>query len=1096
MIPGLSGRLISVSFATEVLPELTASLTLPDDLRRATARWNAAREAELGPASGVRAVCDVAVLPLLDLLGYRIAFRRDESARCELVLTAAGSTVPAIVVPWSHPLDILWRDAIRIGVASDARWCVCTNGRSLRIVDTQRTWTRRYLEFDLAAVAHCASTLDVLWMLARADAIGASLFLEHAAALSARHGTAVCRALAGGVLDALATVVQALFASDPPRKPTPPTVLFEQSLTVLYRVLFLSFAEARGLVPIWHPIYRDRYTIDSIVSTLVEGRRYRGVWQALQAIARLAHAGCRAGDLRVTAFNGRLFSPLHTPAAERGRVDDETIGAALLAVGTTPSREGGRARIRYRDLDVEQLGAVYEHLLDYEATRRNGAIALRRTGDARKASGTFYTPRSLTSYLVRRTLAPLVHGKSAADILTLRIVDPAMGSGAFLVSACRYLAAAAETALIRDGEWQADEATPEARVMLRREVAQRCLFGVDVNPMAVQLARLSLWLATLAGDRPLTFLDHRLAVGDSMVGASLADALTRAPTPLQSRRHETALPLFDPDALTATLGTVIDTRVRLTLERDDDVAVVKRKEQSLAALRRRDGGFMRLKALLDLWCACWFFDRDPPSAAVFRALSDALLRGDSTLPGRLVHEWHDRSARVANERRFLHWELEFPEVFFDEAGRRRSSGGFDAVIANPPWDMVRGDSGDTAARDERRADARDLVSFVRSSGIYAVDGRAHVNRYQVFVERALQLVRPGGRIGLVVPSGVVSDAGSASLRRHLFDCSEVDTIVGLDNRAGIFPIHRSVRFVLMTATSGRVTERTSCRFGLTDPAQLDGIDEDARGKTAFPVTVSRALLTRVSGADDLAIPELLTDLDLRIVEKLTDEHPWLSSPDGWHVQFGRELNASDDRGLFIPVTGDRRARIVLEGKHVNPFRVTTDESTHQLRPEATFTTRVPRRVRLAYRDVASATNRLTLIAALVPARAVTTHTLLCLRTPLTPDRQLALCALLNSFVANYLVRLRVNTHVTVAITSRLPVPALDEDDPRARRLADLARTLADAITPVEEMREYVELQALAASAYGLTRAELAHILETFPLIPLGIRAAVLDVFDG
>lgn len=1105
MIPGFSGRLVSSSFVADVLPEHCGIQEPPTHVVRGTSRWNAVREAELGPASSVRAIADLAAGPLVELLGFRIAARREGVDRCELTLIAGATSIPALVAPWSHALDAIWREAVRIGVASDARWCLCTNGRALRIIDTHRTWSRHHVEFDLASVAHVPETLRVLWTLGRADAMaGVDPLLDRFVQLSARHGTDVCQTLADGVLDALGIVLQALSSGEPRRAPRPMAALFEQSLTVLYRVLFLLFAEARGLVPVWHPIYRDRYTIESIIATLAAGTRYRGVWQALQAIARLAHAGCRAGDLHVTAFNGRLFSPLHTPSAERRRIDDEAIGRALLAVGTAPvaststagRRQSGRARIRYRDLDVEQLGAVYEHVLDYEAAGDESHVSLRRSGDARKASGTFYTPRSVTGYLVRRTLAPLVHDRSGADILKLRVVDPAMGSGAFLVAACRYLAAAIEAALLRDGEWHPDEATAEARVGLRRQVAQQCLFGVDLNPMAVQLARLSLWLATLAGDRPLTFLDHRLSVGDSMTGASLADVLARPPG--RSRRRTTAaLPLFDADTLASMVHGIVETRVRLALESDDDVSVVRRKERTFAALKEEGSAFARWKSVLDLWCACWFWDdARPPDAGVFHALSDSLLGGHSVLPKRIARDWQERAAATSGKRKFLHWEFEFPEVFFDEHGRRSASGGFDAVLGNPPWDMVRGDSGNAEAREGRRADARQLVEFVRGSGIYAADGRAHVNRYQLFVERALQIARPGGRIGFVLPSGVVSDAGSASLRRHLFDRADVDTVVGLDNRAGIFPIHRSVRFVLLTATTGEPTERIACRFGVTDPEQLDALDEAGRGAPAFPVSLARSFLARVSGADDLALPEVPGAIDLRIVEKISASHPWLSSPEGWRARFGRELNATDDRAAFVPATGSRGSRPVLEGKQIAPFRVALDQSTHQLRETAAFTTRVPRRARLAYRDVASATNRLTLIAAIVPARAVTTHTLFCLRTPLSRERQLLLCALLNSFVANYLVRLRVNTHVTIAITSRLPVPVVAEDDPIAVRLTDLARALSDATTPVEAMSEYAELQALVAALYGLAREEFEHVLGTFPLIPLSVREAALAVFNA
>jgi hypothetical protein len=1089
MIAGVSGRLISTSFASTELPRLPGACEPPPEACRALLRWDHARLACLGTASSVRAVTDIAVIPLLQALGYRIGVRYESAGRSELLAEAGRVSVPVFVVAWGEPLDPAWRSTILSGIAADARWCLCSNGRTLRLLDAHRTWARLFQEFDLESLVHVAEAMALLWTLLRADAIGgAEPLLDRVVALSARHGIDVCRALGDGVLDALGLVMRSFAAPVSRSNPLRPSTVLDESLTVLYRVLFLLFAEARGLVPVWHPVYRDRYTIDSIVSTLLAGRGCRGVWPALQAISRLAHAGCRAGNLRVTAFNGRLFSPLHTPSATRARVDDDTIGRALLAMTTTTAGRAGRRRIVYRDLDVEQLGAVYEHVLDYEACGAQGAVVLRRTGDVRKASGTFYTPRSVTGYLVRRTLWPLVRERSAEDILKLRVVDPAMGSGAFLVAACRYLAAAAEAALVRDGQWQASDVTAEDRVGLRRDVAQRCLFGVDLNPMAVQLARLSLWLATLAAEKPLTFLDHRLVAGDSLVGSIFEQLALRAPG---RRRPGTpaSLPLFDDASLRQFVREIVPTRARLARDRDEDVTIVRRKESVLAALRAKGSDAMRWSEVLDLWCACWFLDEGPPPAAVFSDLCDGILHGRRSLPQHVAVSWLERARAIAAARRFLHWELEFPEVFFEEDGRRRADAGFDAVIGNPPWDMVRGDSGEGDRRTERRADARRLLDFIRGSGLYAVDTRSHVNRYQLFVERALQLVRAGGRVGLVLPGGVASDAGSAGVRRHLLDAAAVDSIVGLDNRKAIFPIHRSVRFVLLTATAGPSTERISTRFGVADPESLD----DPRAP-AQPVSLSRTFLARVSGADDLAIPAIASVTDLRIVEKISAAHRWLSSPDGWHVHFGRELNASDDCGAFQPATRAREARPVLEGKQIGPFRVDLGSCTSELRPEAARTCRVVRRSRLAYRDVASATNRLTLIAAIVPARAVTTHTLFCLRETLPRNRQLLLCALLNSFVANYLVRLRVHTHVTASIVARLFVPSLTDADPRARRLAELAAALGAAAAPVEGMPEYVELQALAARAYGLTNEEFSHVVSTFPLVAQEVRDRCLNVF--
>jgi len=1087
MVAGLRGRLISAGFAHAELYKMAGAGVPPATVGAALDRWSDRRAAALGPASSVRAIADVALVPLLRILGYEIGRRLDRGgvSTIEAVLPTGGA-VPAVAVPWSDSLDQIWRDVVLDGIRTDARWCFCCNGTALRVVDAQRTWSRRHVEFDLALLDQ-NDLGTILWNLLRADAMAARPpFLDRAAELSARHGAAVCRALGVGVLEALTGLYRALALRTARRSRQIPAALFEQSLTVVYRVLFLLFAEARGLVPVWHPLYREQYTIDAIVSKLQTGQRTRGVWEAIFAISRLAHAGCRAGTLRVTAFNGRLFSPQSSVAFDRTRVSDDVMGDAVIRLATTADLEGARTRIRYGDLDVEQLGAVYERVLEYQPVERGDGPGLTHTREARRSSGTFYTPRSVTTFLVRQTLGPLVRGRTAEEILQLRIVDPAMGSGAFLVAACRYLASEAEASLIREGRWHPGELTAGDRASLRRDIAQRCLYGVDLNPMAVQLARLSLWLATLAADRPLTFLDHHLAAGDSLVGAAVDD-VRRQPT--RDRRRPgrpSALPLFGELDLGGALEHAVRTRERLAREPDDSPAVVAAKEKALRALRAPGSATHRWSSVLDLWCAGWFWDEGaPPDTGVFAALCDRLLHDRDTLPAAATSRLLHHAATIAERRRFLHWPLAFPEVFVDEQGRPRAAPGFDAVIGNPPWDMVRADSGDAELRTARRGEARHLTDFAREAGIYRVATRAHVNRYQLFVERALQLTRAGGRVGLVLPSGIVTDAGAAPLRRHLFDHAEVDSVVGLDNRAGLFPIHRGLRFALVTCTPGRPTSAVACRFGVSR-----GDDLGAEGR---PLVVTRALLARVSGSDDLGLPEMTTARDVGIVERVSARVPWLSAHDGWHARFGRELNASDDRGCFRPYSGRPGGRPVLEGKHIEPFRVAVDECRYELMP-GRHARRVPRVARLAYRDVASATNRVTLIAAVVPPAAVTTHTLFCLKTPLSLGAQHVLCALLNSLTANYFVRMRVNTHVTVSLVSRLPVPVLAPRDPRFARLARLAQTLATETAPVESMAEYAELQGLAARLYGLSEEDFEHVLGTFPLIPEDVKQRALVAF--
>ena len=1083
MIPGVSGRLITATFAQALLETLPGAAEPPETVIRALDVWSERRDTECGPATPVRALTDAVVIPLLSILGLDTTARADGERRTVLHTTPpAGPLVPVVVTGWNDPLDRAWRDAVLDGARADARWCFCINGQALRVVDAQHTWSRAYLEFDLALIAGTPRARMLWWSVLRAEALAASPpVLDRAVALSAQHGVATCRALGRGVVQALELLFEALHRADRHDSPA----VFQQSLTVLYRVLFLLFAEARGLVPVWHPVYRDRYSIEVIIGALLEGRRYKGIWQAIVAISRLAHAGCSIGELKVTPFNGRLFSPAQSTTFDRGRIGDEVMGRTIMAVGTNP-RSSGLERIAYRDLDVEQLGAVYEHLLDYQPA--SGAPALDRTRDARKSTGTFYTPRAVTAYLVRATLEPLVRGHRSEEILALRVLDLAMGSGAFLVGACRYLASAVEDALIAEGRWHHGDVTAADRASLRREIAQRCLFGADLNPMAVQLARLSLWLVTLASDKPLTFLDHHLVTGDSLVGASPEDLLRQPPGGRAPARRQERLPLFDRVDLAPVLESAVRTRVGLTSAADDSAAIVHDKERTLAALLAPRSPLGRWARVLDLWCAGWFWDGGaPPDAGAFADLCERVLRDRSSLPPRIADPLLRIAQGVAERHQFLHWPLAFPEVFCDQRGAPAPGGGFDAVIGNPPWDMVRGDSGDGAQRDGRRSEAHRLTAFVREAGIYQVESRAHVNRYQLFVARALQLTRPGGRIGLVLPAGVVTDTGTGPLRRHLFQRAAVDAVTGLDNRAGVFPIHRSTRFALITCTTGTPTTAVACRFGISRAEDLEQLERRA------PLIVTRRLLSRLSGDDDLGIPELSSEHDLRIVERLTARFPPLGSPDGWNAHFGRELNASDDRGSFVPFTGARDARPVLEGKQIEPFRAAVDGCRYQ-RPEAISVPPVPRRARLAYRDIASATNRLTLIAAIVPPRAVTTHTLFCLKTLLSADAQHVLCGLLNSFVANYFVRLRVNTHVTVALVSRLPVPIVNPRDAEFTTLAGLSRALAGTIEPTEQMPEYAEFQARVARLYELTTDDFAHVLGTFPLIPSEVRSAALVDF--
>ena len=504
-----------------------------------------------------------------------------------------------------------------------------------------------------------------------------------------------------------------------------------------------------------------------------------------------------------------------------------------------------------------------------------------------------------------------------------------MGSGAFLVAACVYLAHAYEAALVRSGSCHATDFGPPEHAAIRRTIAERCLFGVDSNPMAVQLACLSLWLATLAADRPLTFLDHHLQAGDSLLGTWLS-CLSQPPSDRQRRDRHTTLPLFDEVATGDAIRQTLPLRFKLASGPNDTPEQVREKERALASLSRPDTAISKWKRVANLWCARWFSSpatRMPASA--FGALSDRILTGSMALPPAMATPYLTEAETIAASRRFFHWELEFPEAFFEASGARLAVPGFDAVITNPPWDMIRADAGSPNDRERNRLDTGSILRFTRDSGVYRSQSDGHPNQYQLFIERAVALTRSGGRMGLVLPSGLAADHGSAPLRRMLLSTCAVDGLVGFDNRQAVFPIHRSTRFLLLTATSGAPTTEIGCRLGEHNPSVLETADDEGhRDDPWFTLRVTPTLLHHLSGRD-LAIPDLRTPIDLVIAERAAALFPPLGDERAWAARFGRELNATDDRTYFREAGSGQP---IVEGKQIEPFRVNLAAARHSIRP--------------------------------------------------------------------------------------------------------------------------------------------------------------------
>jgi hypothetical protein len=565
----------------------------------------------------------------------------------------------------------------------------------------------------------------------------------------------------------------------------------------------------------------DKMAVD-VESSRAHPPMTREYWDRLQALFRLISGD--QPDLNaylgVPRYNGGLFDPARHPFLAEHYVGDAFLVRAIDYLArrrvSQNGRYAGRERVDYRTLGVRQLGSVYEGLLEYkvskaeeemvtvrkggketwvQATTRGKAKALetRQPGELylatdkgeRKATGSYYTPDYIVKYIVEQTLGPLVEearervsGRVAEselldeeekqalgarlfekEILKLNVLDPAMGSGHFLVDATNYLARVLATdeytTAVHDGAEEAD------LTYWQRRVVEACIYGVDKNELAVELAKLSLWLVTVSGDKPLSFLDHHLRHGDSLIGAWLKDLASpprpdRSGRPVRSRT-ENSDPLFDESAFTTSAGLAVGgvtTIERLPTTTIDDVHA---KEEVWHQIHETHLG--RWRRLADLWVSAWFGNE--MSAEEYADLARHIQgRGAALLNDAQAARYLDHPAVTDND--YFHWELEFPEVFFDEFGRPKGeAAGFDAVVGNPPYVSV-----------------TNIPSVIRD---YLIDrfefASGRFDLYIAFMETSIRLLNSGAFFAFIIPIKWCVYGHGKPLREHILHQMGVSRIL-------------------------------------------------------------------------------------------------------------------------------------------------------------------------------------------------------------------------------------------------------------------------------------------------------------------------------
>ena len=937
--------------------------------------------------------------------------------------------------------------------ASDGRirWGMLTNGTVWRLYDYRaRPRASGYYEADLRDLLQPGreDDLRVFHLLFRREAFTPSVdasttFLEDALAEGRRYEEQVARNLSSVVFERVfPRLVRALAQASggtPSSSGQALSTVREAALIFLYRLLFVLYAEDRGLLPVNDLRYDDyglrKRVRDDVAQRMTDkdtlSSRATQYYDHLRNLFRLIDEG--DPSIGLPPYNGGLFALGAAPLLETVRLPDDVVAAIVYDLSHRGA-DGDRRFVNYRDMSVQQLGSIYERLLEHEPVRHDdGSITIRPNPYVRKDSGSFYTPQELVDLIVDRTLKPLAEERlkafedqaaalqngprpkterhaelskydPAEAVLDLKVLDPAMGSGHFLVTAVDFLSdyivdlieyvpavpawldGAYASPLVQRIErirhdilhraavsnWVIDEAQLTDQAIIRRMVLKRCIYGVDKNRLTVELAKVSLWLHSFTVGAPLSFLDHHLRVGDSLIGVGVQDAT--------GELHRLG-GLFAGSAIAGAEAATAGMQ-RIEAMSDADVAEVRESATLFTWVEETTAD---LRGLLDFLCGWrWLTagmntrEKDRAEGQLVAALRDdayrLLARGpdgvenpsDTAAWAEFTELWRNARA-IADREGFLHWEVAFPGVW-QHWQNVRPEGGFDAVIGNPPWDRIEQQENEWfALRDKelvlaetgaarkslirQRVREKDKLAlqyeamrnraaairlFVRSSNDYPLLSGGRVNVYSLFVERAMRLVKPDGLVGLLTPSGICADKTAADFFKSVSISGRLAGLFDFENRKIFFKdIHASFKFcALIFGGEARRFNETRCAFFLHDTAEIDDPDR------CFPLAPSD--FARVNPNTGTA-PVFRTRRDADITRRIYDQHPVLVDRSGgkerktWPIRFMQGLfNMTSDSHLFrtaaqleaegfYPVQGNRWKRgkelyvPLHEGKMVQAF---------------------------------------------------------------------------------------------------------------------------------------------------------------------------------
>lgn len=896
-----------------------------------------------------------------------------------------------------------------LNASGDCLWAVVSNGLKLRILRDNPSLTRpAYIEADLEAIFNEGLYPDftALWLLAHASRFGkvgaepADCALERWRNTAQEDGIRARDRLRVGVTEALRALGTGFLAHKDNAElrrrleagELSTQAYFEQLLRLIYRFIFLATIEDRELVfaPDATPEVRERYLAGYSLTRLrqLAARRrsydrHADLWQVLT----ITFGGLGRGQpaLGLPALGG-LFDAAQCPDLDSARLENQALLSALFSLCFF--RDGAAlSRVNYRDMDSEELGSVYESLLELvpQFTLTSGARRFGFVGDeeegstkgnARKLTGSYYTPDSLVQELIKSALEPVIARTLAENpqepvqaLLALTVCDPACGSGHFLLAAARRIAD--EVALLR-----APEGNPSQQDFRHalRDVVAHCIYGVDKNPMAVELARTALWLEAYTPDRPLTFLDAHLRCGDALLGV-LDEAILRDGIPdkafnalsgddkevvkrIKKANRDAAKGIAKAreksrQMLSLGLGENIDAAAFEALP-DDTLEALQAKRAAHAALEANIAA-SKARLAADLFVAAFVLPKTAETEARVPTSQDLwlVLNGDNPRPG--IDESAHAAAQAAQA---FHWWQAFPQV--------KARGGFDVLLGNPPWERIKlqeeeffatrsplvAEAQHKAERGRRigllaegmllhtlypeveaaqglvppngaeqalyadflaaRRNAEAASLFAHDAGRYPLTGVGDVNTYALFAETFAQLMAEAGRAGFIVPTGIATDDSTKAFFAGLTQGGRLASLYDIENREAVFPsVHRSYKFCLLTL--GRAEAAEFVCFA-TQTHQL------ADPRRRFTLTPDEF---RLINPNTLTCPVFRSERDAALTKKLYRAAPVLIAEgppevNPWGIRFMRQMDMANDSSLFFDAPAPSRLPL-YEAKMIHQF---------------------------------------------------------------------------------------------------------------------------------------------------------------------------------